>query len=1276
MTAQGTTPSFYRGHEIAVIGIGCRYPGADGPRQLWENVLARRQQFRRIPSVRLPLTDYYDPDVKKADSTYGRKAALRDGFQFDWRKWRIPQSTVERTDIVQWLALEVAASALEDAGLERESLPKERTGVMVGNTLTGEQTRSNSLRLRWPFVRRALGEAAIRCGMSAASSQVLAEQMEEVFKSVFPSVNEDTLAGGLSNTIAGRICNAFDLHGGGFTIDGACSSSLLAVCHAAQALASQQLDLALAGGVDVSLDTFELIGFAKTGALSRDRMRVYDRRADGFIPGEGCGFVILKRLTDARRDGDRVYAVLRGWGISSDGKGGLTAPAVAGQTLALQRAYQMAGYTAADVDFMEGHGTGTRLGDRVELEAICQAIQAAGCVVPRSVGVTSFKSIVGHTKAAAGIGAFIKTVMGLNRRIVPPTAGCEQPHELFASTATCLFPLLTPLGRPERTLKAGVSAMGFGGINCHTTLESGDPPADHWKPELDERLLGATPQVSEVFPFRAASVNHLCAELSRWAAVAEEISQAEMTDLAAHLARHLASGETRQLVRAAVVADDPEALADRLRAMAETLRQPWPQAERLRADARGYWWIGRDDLPDRIGFLFPGQGSQSLLMAGQLIERYDWARQLVAQADQWLHEAGCTAISPWLVRRPERAGDEQELERWKEELARTEIAQPLVCLVSLLHLHLLRRLGIDPQMVAGHSLGELTALHVAGAMDTEMLIKLAGIRGQVMADAALEQGAMASLACSPAQAENWIAMCGGYAVVANINSARQTVVSGDVKAIDAITALAGKAGIAARRLSVSGAFHSRLMHPAAEKLRERSAAWGEGFRERTIPILSSMADAALQTTDCLHSHIVEQMLRRVDFPPVVQAMAQNCEQIIEVGPGQTLTGLANEILSDSQRCLATSDRHGDFGNLNRVLARAFAGGWELNWDAVHDGRLIRPFQPASQKIFIENPCERPFSRVTHEPGRIEPITGQLDSELTRILGVTTDELDAYWQRRGRFVCEVVRADMADLNGKQTGFSYADSVSQTAQASSSQAIDRGPLPASRSQLKPRQDAANPISKAETPISGLHGASAARDEQVRLELGSLLIRLAAERTGFPVESLSGEDRLLDDLNLDSIKAAELVAEAAKMVGVAAKIDPSLFANAKLAEISAALAERCSETESLCADAPSTIADRPLPTGETAASDLPQLEAERKQAAFALPTSLSSVPMTSSSGSRDTESSGCLSGNSRSITPSLNLSQTVPRGSRLGDPRKPVIQDFWLRDFVLEYVEAEPR
>ena len=362
--------------DIAIIGMACRYPDAQSPVELWENVLAQRRAFRRMPPERLRLEDYLSADRSLPDCTYSAEAALIEGYEFNRVRFRVAGSTFRAADLAHWLALDIASQALADAGFPGgEGLPRETTGVLLGNTLTGEFSRANVMRLRWPYVRRVLEAALIEEGWESGQRREFLEGLEAQYKAPFPPISEETLAGGLSNTIAGRICNHFDLKGGGYTLDGACASSLLAVSTACSALVAGDIDVALAGGVDLSLDPFELVGFAKVGALAPEEMRVYDARSAGFWPGEGCGFVVLMRHEDAVAQHRRIYAVIRGWGISSDGSGGITRPEVEGQLLALRRAYRRAGFSISTVAYFEGHGTGTSVGDATELRALSRAIQ-------------------------------------------------------------------------------------------------------------------------------------------------------------------------------------------------------------------------------------------------------------------------------------------------------------------------------------------------------------------------------------------------------------------------------------------------------------------------------------------------------------------------------------------------------------------------------------------------------------------------------------------------------------------------------------------------------------------------------------------------------------------------------------------------------------------------------------------------------------------------------------------------------------------------------------
>ncbi|MGA2440959.1 MAG: polyketide synthase, partial [Tepidisphaeraceae bacterium] len=303
--------------------------------------------------------------------------AVIEGYEFDRHRFNISGSTFRSVDLTHWLALDIASAALDDAGFgQGADLPRQTTGVLVGNTLTGEFSRSNLMRVRWPYVRRTVEFALAAEQWDAPRRSKFLADLERQYKAPFPPGNEETLAGGLSNTIAGRICNYFDLKGGGYTVDGACASSLLAVINACTLLNGGELDVALAGGVDLSLDPFELVGFSRAGALAEQDMTVFDVRSQGFWPGEGCGFVTLMRQEDAIRQGRRIYATVCGWGISSDGAGGITRPEVDGQILCLQRAYRGLEFKIADVAYFEGHGTGTAVGDATELRALAPTVVA------------------------------------------------------------------------------------------------------------------------------------------------------------------------------------------------------------------------------------------------------------------------------------------------------------------------------------------------------------------------------------------------------------------------------------------------------------------------------------------------------------------------------------------------------------------------------------------------------------------------------------------------------------------------------------------------------------------------------------------------------------------------------------------------------------------------------------------------------------------------------------------------------------------------------------
>jgi len=936
-------------HSIAIVGMACVYPDARSPGELWENVLAQRRAFRRVPPERLRLEDYFSTDPHTPDATYASEAAVIEGYEFDRVAFRVVGSTFRAADLTHWLALDVAAKALADAGFtDGNGLPRETTGVLLGNTLTGEFSRANTLRLRWPYVRRVLDAALVKENWSAEQREKFLADLEEKYKSPFPPVGEETLAGSLSNTIAGRICNQFDLKGGGYTVDGACASSLLAVANACSSLTAEDLDVAIAGGVDLSLDPFELVGFAKTGALAPNEMFVFDRRSAGFWPGEGCGMVVLMRHDDALAQGRRVYAVIRGWGISSDGSGGITRPESDGQIEALRRAYRRAGFGIETVSYCEGHGTGTPVGDATELEVLTRARREAKTISsPAAIG--SIKANIGHTKAAAGVAGLIKATMAVHTQVLPPMTGCEQPHPQLGGPSPELRTLReAELWPGDRPLRASVNAMGFGGINAHIVLESvvGERRETF---SARERSLSRSSQDAELFLLAAETAEQLAPQVEKLFVFAARLSRAELADLAAQLEKNLGRGP----VRAAVVASKPEEFAERLRTLKSWLQNGVPAQTNFSEGV----FLGSGENAPRIAFLFPGQGSPTYLDGGLWRRRFESVRELYRRAE--LPADGDTVS--------------------------TRVMQPAVVTASLAALKVLDEFGVTADATIGHSLGEITALHWAEVFDEETLLRIVRVRGAAMAELGSPTGAMLAVAAPWPTVQ---AMLNGDALtIVGYNSPCQTVVAGDVTAISNLARLAVAQGWQANLLPVSHAFHTPLVAAAVPVLAGQLAR--EVFSAAKRAVFSTVTGARLDDDEDLRELLCRQVTSPVRFESALAALlgadadtksggrqearpARGIDLLIEVGPGAVLSDLVRE--TADLPVIALDAGGNSLGGLLQALGAAFALGAPVKHAALFADRFVRPFALDWKPKFFVNPCElapvsEPSERRT--PSRIE-----------------------------------------------------------------------------------------------------------------------------------------------------------------------------------------------------------------------------------------------------------------------------------------------------------------
>lgn len=893
-----------RSEGVAIVGMACRYPDADSPTQLWESALGRRRAFRRLPQQR--LSSAYLGPMDDPDRTYLTHAGLLRGWQFDRERFGVPGTLHRAVDHAHWLALETAADALVDAGFpDGAGLDRDRVGVLLGNSLTGEFSRATQLRLRWPFIHRAAAAALAGAGVGGQTATRALTLLRDLVRDPFPVPGDESLAGALSNTIAGRVCNHFDFHGSGFTVDGACASSLLSVMTACQSLLVGDLDFALAGGVDLSLDPFELVGFARTGALAVDQMRIYDQSPTGFLPGEGCGVVALMRAEDAERAGLRAYALLTGWGTSSDGSGGLTRPRVYGQALAMTRAYRMAGIVPDAVELVEGHGTGTRVGDEVELTALTEVRGDGGA----RAALGSIKANIGHTKAAAGVAGLIKATLAVHHRVLPPTTGVERPHEVLRRAATPLRVLAEPEPWSSTTPLASVSSMGFGGVNAHVVLRG--LPARPLQ-ELPPRVvaLSRRPPGHDIVLLDAPDTAALADRLAEVAAAAPLLSTAELHDLAA--TRHASRSQTAG-VRCALVADTP----DRLHSAAATARDHLTSWDgRLLLD-EGAGVVLAAGAPPRVGVLLPGQ-----------------AAPVRATLDAWAADLDVPAAPG--VRLVDDARD-------------TALAQPAIVRQSLAALAWLEACGCRPVAAAGHSLGEISALVWGGALTPAAGLALAVSRGRLMAEHGQTGTGMAGIGMD---AKRTIALADGLTVeVAGLNGPTQTTVSGPVTQLAHLVTRAREQGVPATMLPVSHGFHSSAMAEVVEPLRTELAA--VSFAPIGRPVFSTVTGTVLTSATDLGELLVQQVTRPVRFANVVAELARRCDVLVEAGPGTTLTELTRAIVPDLPVFSLDSGHPRHHALATAALAATGAG----DLGAWFAGRVARPLDVAAAVDLLVNPCE-------------------------------------------------------------------------------------------------------------------------------------------------------------------------------------------------------------------------------------------------------------------------------------------------------------------------------
>ncbi len=894
---------------IAIIGIGCRFPGgSDSVDAFWANIVGGVSAIGEVPHDRWDPALYYDPDHEAPDKTYSRIGGFLTDFTFDSKRFRIPPKVAKQVDPVQQITLSCVADALEDAGLkvdrrsDGQEFDRERCAVILGNSLGGEVSDRYAIRLAWPDVAKKLVAVPPFCNLEGQERIEWLQKLELAYKAGLPVVDEDSMPGELANVIAGRIANAFDLGGANFTVDAACASSMAAVQSAIASLQSGESDLVVTGGADRSMNIATYVKFAKIGALSPDHSSPFDHTANGFVMGEGCGILVLKRYEDAVRDGDRVYAVVRGVGASSDGRGkGITAPNLKGQLRALRRAYDAAGFDPWQVDLVEAHGTSTVVGDKVEVEALSEVMGGGHRAERGPIRIGSVKSMIGHLKSAAGAASIIKAALALHHGVLPPSLGFHRPS---ADVPLDSVPLQVQTRAepwpetPDGLRRAGVSAFGFGGTNFHVVLESfaGQPlPASVTRtPPLSQPLKPSRPHVAAE-PQAAATVVLTPSPAiplpdGIWATSALSIE-----DLVGNLER-LERGEAAPWnpsapLRISAAARDGEERTDQLARALRTLRKG-SNTDMLRARA-----IHFEDAPfnGRLALLFTGQGSQYLDMGLDLAAAYPIVSDTLAEADRILTPTLGKGITDYI-----RLSDGEDADAKSDLLRQTEYSQPATLTLDVGILRLLGSYGVLPDLVAGHSLGEYGAAVAAGVMTFEQALLAVSARGREMASIRLDDpGKMAGIAASTKVVEEVLAEVDGYVIAANKNCPSQTVIAGASDAVDEAAERFRARGITVYLLPVSHAFHSQIVAPASEPLRGVLGRLGLQTPRRPITtnVTGDYYPSGPGSTGAIIDLLAQQISAPVEWTAQMERMyADGARVFVECGPKRALSGFTVAIL--------------------------------------------------------------------------------------------------------------------------------------------------------------------------------------------------------------------------------------------------------------------------------------------------------------------------------------------------------------------------------------------
>ena len=848
---------------IAVIGMSCRLPGAPNLDAYWKLIHEGRTAVQEVPADRWDVNALYDEDYEALGKMATRWCAPVDDFdQFDALFFGITPREASRMDPQQRLLLETAWEAIENAGIAPDQLSGTATGVFVG--------------------------------VGGTDYSKLPYQ----FSNYLESIDAHTGTGNAISIAANRVSYVLDLRGPSVAVDTACSSGLVAVHYAVQALRSGECDTVLAGAANLILSPEATIAFSKSRMLSpTGRCRPFDAEADGYVRGEGCTFVLLKRLTDALADGDHVLAVIRGTAVNQDGRtSGITAPNSLSQESCIRAALASAGLGPQDVSYIEAHGTGTPLGDPIEFQTLAKLFPAAGKDTP-SCYVTSVKANVGHTETVSGMAGFIKVVLMMQQGRIPKQTGLTRLNPNISLAGTRLQVPTEELAWPsDRPRIAGVSSFGFGGTNTHVVIESATPTA--------VPAASAAQRPQHVLAMSAKNKN----ALHDLAALYRERLESLSDDCVADFCFSVNTGRTHFNHRVAMTADTRESLIERLTAVIEAKKNAQVHSGELRLAGR-----------PRVAMLFTGQGSQYAGMGKGLYEQHPVVRDLIDECDSILQPVLQKSIKQIILKDPEQLIDE------------TAYTQPALFVIEYALARLWQSWGVEPTALLGHSVGEYVAACLAGVFNLEAGLRLVAKRAALM-QAMPPNGMMAVIFAERERVEEVLKPFAPGVTVATANGPENNVISGSTELVESVVAEFDKRGVGTQKLRVSHAFHSPLMDPMLDEFEEFAAQFE--FGRPRIPIAANRTGKLTDTADFDAAYWRDHLRNCVEFADGISCLeAAGVDAYLEVGPAASLVGMGKRCAPDSKALWLTSLRKGrdDFKTLFGALCELYVLGMKIDW---------------------------------------------------------------------------------------------------------------------------------------------------------------------------------------------------------------------------------------------------------------------------------------------------------------------------------------------------------